>query len=290
MIVIPPAGQGWQQTSTIEGKKLIDAWVKANEPTFFAEFGPPGWHAFVGFTKEFGRSTSVLNGGSTISGQVVNNHLSRPPDTAFYNGAPFPHTTPWVGLNADGGQGEAIYVQRTDNGAFIIPGVPPGNYQLAVLDDNLDLVFDFKSITVNADGSCATPNGSCNVGNVPAFEWFSQLWLSVFNDENENGFWDGDEVAIPETATAIQWRDGTLYQGFPTDGEGSRPSTRSFPSSTGWWPKWTLPIKRPPAPPSCRMPAGPSPDGSLVLRRPAQSAAPAGEWRSALIAWRPARC
>lgn len=40
IIVTPPAG--WTQTSTIEGSPVIDAWVKANEPPYFAEFGLPG--------------------------------------------------------------------------------------------------------------------------------------------------------------------------------------------------------------------------------------------------------
>ncbi|MEA2000512.1 MAG: hypothetical protein U9N84_01295, partial [Actinomycetota bacterium] len=37
IIAVPPTGQGWQQTSTIEGTKVIDAWVEADEPPFFAE-------------------------------------------------------------------------------------------------------------------------------------------------------------------------------------------------------------------------------------------------------------
>ena len=47
--IVPPAGSDWIQTSTIEGSHVIDAWVKANEPSFFVEFGPPGHHVFVGF-------------------------------------------------------------------------------------------------------------------------------------------------------------------------------------------------------------------------------------------------
>ncbi len=39
----------WVQTSTIEGTKLLDAWVKANEPAFFGEFGPPGPHVSIGY-------------------------------------------------------------------------------------------------------------------------------------------------------------------------------------------------------------------------------------------------
>lgn len=230
VIAIPPAGQGWQQTSTIEGKKVIDAWVKANEPIFFAEFGPPGWHAFIGFTKEFNSIPPPTGGtAATIEGTVVNNHLSRPPDTAFYDGAIPPHTTPWVGLNANGGLGPAIYVKRTSDGAFSIPNVPPGDYQLAVFDDNMDLIFNFLGVTVNPNGSCATPSGSCNLGNVPTFDWFAKLWTGVFDDADQDGMWDAGERGIPEIPVNIRWRDGTLYQSFPTDSEGLAPFDEVFP-------------------------------------------------------------
>ena len=53
IMAVPPIGSDWQQTSTIEGTKVIDAWVKANEPPFFAEFGPPGYHVFIGFVEPF---------------------------------------------------------------------------------------------------------------------------------------------------------------------------------------------------------------------------------------------
>jgi large repetitive protein len=229
-ISIPPAGQGWQQTTTIEGTKLIDAWVKANEPPFFAEFGPPGWHVFVGFTKEYNKIPAATGGvAATISGQVVNNHLSRPPATAFYDGAPPPHTTPWVGLNANAGIGPGLYVGRTEDGAFTIPNVPPGDYQLAVFDDNLDLIFNFLGVTVNADGSCSTPNGDCNLGTVPTFDWFTKIWGFVFDDVNENGIWDSGEKGIPEMPVNLRWRDGSMYQSFPTDSEGYAPFDEVFP-------------------------------------------------------------
>jgi hypothetical protein len=51
--IVPPVGGGWHQTSTIEGTKTIDAWVKANEPSYFQEFGPPGHHVFIGFVQDF---------------------------------------------------------------------------------------------------------------------------------------------------------------------------------------------------------------------------------------------
>ncbi|MEW6569801.1 MAG: hypothetical protein AB1390_01300 [Nitrospirota bacterium] len=252
VIVVPPnavedppgsnnwVSPNWQQTTTIEGTKVIDAWVKANEPPFFQEFGPPGWHVFVGFVRPSIDATA-LTGGQTISGQVVNLHLSRPPDYDFFNGAPFSHTTPWVGLNDLAvGEGRMVYAQRANSdGTFSIHNVPPGNYQLVVWDDNLDLLIAFHGVTVTATG-CNTPGGSCNLGDVPVFQWFTRQEHWVFNDDNGdnvvdptdgNGIWDqsAGEGGMPEQAINLRWRDGTLYQSFPTDTEGFVPFDEIFP-------------------------------------------------------------
>lgn len=217
----------WTQTSTIEGTKIIDAWVKANEPPYFQEFGPPGWHVFIGFVNA-GPNTpyvdnTVLTGGGTISGQVVNMHMSRPPDYSFYNGAPFVHTTAWVGLNQGvAGVGRGLFAQRTNSdGTFSIPNVPPGDYQLVVWDDALDVIFAFHSITV--DG------GDLALGDIPVFQWFTRLEHHVFNDANENGFRDPGESGIFNQAVNLRWRDGTLYQSAATDTEGFVPFDQVFP-------------------------------------------------------------
>ena len=49
--VDPPAGQDWQQVTTIEGTKTIDVWIRPNEPPFLVEFGPPSFHVFFGFVR-----------------------------------------------------------------------------------------------------------------------------------------------------------------------------------------------------------------------------------------------
>jgi len=77
----PPAGQGWLQTTTIEGTKGIDAWVKANEPSLLVEFGVPTTHVFVGFVKRF-IDAAASTAASASSGEVVKFHMSRPPDIA----------------------------------------------------------------------------------------------------------------------------------------------------------------------------------------------------------------
>ena len=229
---VPPVGQDWIQTLTIEGTKTIDAWVKANEPPYFAEFGPPGPHVAIGFVQPT-NDTTVLTGGSVLSGQVVNLHLSRPPDFSFHAGAPFAHTTPWVGLNLGAaGAGRGVYAQRCNpDGTFDIPNVPPGDYQLVIWDDNLDLVFAFHTVIVNPDGSCNTPTGSCNFGEVPVFQWFTRQEHWVFNDDNGDGFWDtgAGEMGMPEQNINLRWRDGTIFQAFPTDRDGFVPFDQVFP-------------------------------------------------------------
>lgn len=222
---------GWQQTATIEGTKVIDAWVKAGEPPYFAEFGPPGFHAFIGFVKEF---NSLPAGGTTaLSGTIVNQHMSRPPDYAFYNGGCFGHTTPWVGLNemTGGVPGKGLFAAPTNgNCEFSIPNVPPGSYQLAIWDSALDLIFGFHGITINEDGSCVTPNGDCNLGEVPVFQWFHRSEHRAFDDLNANGMWDDNEGPTAlETGFNLRWRDGTIYQGNVSDGLGAFAFDQVFP-------------------------------------------------------------
>lgn len=224
--VVPPAGQGWSQTSTIEGTKTIDAWVKANEPPFFTEFGPPGPHVFVGFVRQF-KNTAVLSGGARVTGQVRKIHNSRPPDFAFYTGTDAPGC--WVGLNeaALAGSNGLYAAPCNADSTFEITGVPAGSYQLAVWDTNLDLIFANVPITVDADIN-GTPI-DLDLVDVPVFTWFGQFKSSVFNDQNQNGFWDVGEAPLPEQVVNLRFRDGSLYQSIPTDLNGEAPFEEVFP-------------------------------------------------------------
>ena len=231
---------GWHQTSTIEGKKVIDAWVKANEPQYFLEFGPPGHHVFIGYVKEF-TDTDALSGGTTLTGTVTNLHNSRPPDFTFFSAQPVPGC--WVGLNDLAvGVGVGVYSAPCDeNSAFSIPNVPPGNYQLAVWDQNLDYIIALIGITVNADGTCQTPTGSCDFVEVPIFSWFGRLESTVFFDRDGDGFRDcvtpdcsdltQDDVGLQADSSAVnlRFRDGTVYQSFPIDTTGAAPFDEVFP-------------------------------------------------------------
>ncbi len=237
IIMIPPSGSNWVQTSTIEGTKVIDAWVKANEPAFFVEFGPPGPHVFVGFIK------STTNGGfeplatlpgtprATISGTVTDMHMSRPPAFEFFSGRPLPDC--WVALNDMSiGLGKGIYAEPCGAVSdFAIADLPPGSYELAIFDANLDAVFAKLGFTVDPITGTCNGGNSCDFGEVPVFNWFARLNTGVFNDQDQNGFWDPNEVGIGPESQSVQlrWRDGTIYQGFPTDNEGFAPFDEMFP-------------------------------------------------------------
>ena len=233
VITSPPlnAGEQWSQTSTIEGTKVIDAWVKAGEPPFFTEFGPVGVHVFVGFVSPERTAAANTGGPHTVSGAVTNFHMSRPPNQTLWDSesyAALAHTRPWVGLNSNAGIGANIAaVQATVNddgtATFEIPNVPDGDYQLVVWDSYLDQVIAYRTVTQ------ADLDAGGDVGNVPVFNWFARIENHVFLDEDEDGIMDPGEAPIPEQAVNVRWRDGSVYQSFPTDLEGFVPFDQVFP-------------------------------------------------------------
>ena len=224
--IVPPTNQGWKQVTTIEGNKTIDAWPKANEPRYMVEFGPSFPHVFMGFVKQFNTipapGVGQLTG--TITGQVVNGHLGRPPDLTFSDGHPWPGC--WVGLNTIGlgATSQGLYAAPCNaDSTFSIPNVPPGMWQLVLFDEFLDNIIGFRTVIVPSTG------GSVDLGKVQVLSWFARQDHYVFNDINQNGQRDQGEPGIPEQAINLRNRDGTIYQSFPTDAEGYVPFDEVFP-------------------------------------------------------------
>lgn len=219
--VIPPVAQGWIQTTTIEGKKTIDAWVEADEPIFFQEFGPAGPHTLFGFLREF--NNLPVGGTESVSGEIVSLHNSRPPDYTFYPGAPVPNC--WVGLNEVVGGVARIGVAAqpcNSDSTFSFSGLDEGIYQLVIWDEALDYVFGSRTMRV--------PEDAGDLGKVMVFAWFGRLENLVFFDEDEDGFRDdNEEYVLAEQNINIRFRDGTIYQAMPTDLGGEAPLEEVFP-------------------------------------------------------------
>ena len=190
--ILPPEGEGWVQTTTIEGKPVIDAWVGANEPDRLFEFGPALWHIFMGFVKEFDSLDQLpnpLGAMGTLRGRVVYGHMSRPPRSPIYPGVPVPDA--WVALNALT-TGSGVYAAACEpNSFFTIENIPPGEYQLVTWDKNLDAIIGFRLFTIPATG------GVVDMGDVITLPWFGTLEGSIFGDFDEDGFRDPGEPGLP---------------------------------------------------------------------------------------------
>lgn len=242
---------GWIQTSTIEGTKTIDAWVKANEPKIFIEgFGQGFNHVAFGFLKVSPAGESQIAGQSvkvlpwnlpstdpdyvnrsaysgSISGTVRLNHFSRPPNLQGYFPGPAVDKC-WVGLNMPvvqpGIQPSGVYAAPCNpDGSFTINNVPPGTYQLVYWDEPLDFLFGFRTVTV---GTTALA-----LGDVLAFRWFGSLEGSVFFESaaTQNGYRDAGEAGIPNQAVNLRFRDGSIYQATATDLTGKYQFEEVFP-------------------------------------------------------------
>jgi len=252
----PPASEpSWVQTSTIEGTKIIDTWIKANEPAYFLEFGNKGPHAFIGFTRP---ETTCLGAAPcqvaappagtalhSITGFVSLQHDPRPPlpmlsvNSNSVNG--MSHTRAWIGLNSEAGTGPSYVTMPADQetGEFTIPNVPDGTYQIVVWDKYLDELISYFTVTVAGnDVDLSTEQVMGKLG-IPA--WFTRSEHYVFLDDGcpdgnggfagvaEDGIRQPCEVGLPDQNLNIRFRDGTVNIGFPTDTTGYLPFDEAFP-------------------------------------------------------------
>jgi hypothetical protein len=255
-------GEDWHQTSTIEGTKGIDAWVKNNEPAGFYEFGPPGYHVFYGFVNA--GNSGCLQGqnadgscvgmgsaatGKAITGRIVAAHDARPPALTIDQGPPVPQC--WVALN-DTATSQGLYTAPCKkDSTFTIPNVLPGTYQVVVWDEPLDTIIGFNTVTV-ADTAVA-------MGDVTQLNWFGRYQGRVFQDidgtglpyfvskydrpyvyvnpitgveeERQQSFKAGDlKPALGAgIASNIRFRDGSIYQSTTTKDDGTFAFTEVFP-------------------------------------------------------------
>lgn len=225
----PDDGKTYIQTTTIEGTPLVDAWVGADNPELLVEFGPAFNHIFIGFvTPDELPGFRPLEQGEvfgTIEGQVVNNHLTKPPLLQGFTGHPVPDCL--VALNELGGGGLIAQECNADS-TFTFDNVPPGSYQLVTWDKSLDYIIGFFSVSVPSTGGVVKA-GDPLTGEVPIFAWFNNLEGNVFFDDDGDGFRDIGEAGVFDQAVNLRYRDGTIYQATTTDLSGDYSFNEVFP-------------------------------------------------------------
>jgi hypothetical protein len=228
--VIPPDGSGWVQTTTIEGKHEIDAWLEEGHSGYSTEEGFQQAAVWFGFVREcqFGNTsddcTSATADMSGKKGLITGTARSISLDDesgVIQLGNPV--VSPYIALNNIGGNDEQVYTGRGNpDGTFTIPNVPAGLYQLVVWDLPLDHIIQFFTVEVPKD-NCGGNLRPCTVdiGDIGVPRWFGKIRGTVYIDDNENGIRDAGEVSLPFQDLDTRFKDGTIQYTAFADGGGN---------------------------------------------------------------------
>ncbi|RJQ08484.1 MAG: pectin esterase [Bacillota bacterium] len=221
---VPPDGTGWIQTTTIEGTKVIDAWIEEGSTGYLTEEGFPAPLVWIGFVRpmEFpvpGPAGTV----GTITVQVrtiveFETTLRQEPNPPLAMGDPVDR--PWVALTDIGSNDQQVYTGRGDRyGRITIPNVPAGLYQLAVWDDPLDYIISFRTVQVPDPRTGAwhvtLSDDPVNYpGQVAIPRWFGWIRGKVFRDADANTLFETDpavpDEGIPDVEVLTRFKDGSI--------------------------------------------------------------------------------
>ncbi|NJM40858.1 MAG: hypothetical protein HC853_08835, partial [Anaerolineae bacterium] len=225
---IPPNGQTWYRTTTLEGGPGWDVWPQENNSGYETEIiigGEAQPEIPMGFVKPTSCTTNPLapvscptaTGG--ITGTVWSVKTYFPPVGGLFFGGNGGSSTngvaldkrvanPLVALGALQGGDQTVWMGRGNtNGTFTIQNVPNGNYVLTVWDTNQLQLLDFKQVTV-------TGGQVTNAGDIMVAHWFGIIEGYIFVDTNENGIKDAGEFGIPNYALTLRKRDNALVDQF----------------------------------------------------------------------------
>ncbi|MFL9988588.1 Ig-like domain-containing protein [Paraburkholderia sediminicola] len=248
------AGEKWVQVSTLEGGKPVDTFVKAGEPSYWQEFGAPGFHSFIGFVnpdrvKATSAALCAAQPGSTanpcpntVKGVISSLHMDRPPaanlnDSCATNRqgagpadaacrATFQQTTCYVSLNTVGGTGQNVgYTECDANGNFTLNNIPDGTHELVIWDQWLDQIIAMQAVTLPD----ATQGHNVSLPHIPVFSWFTRVEQSAYMDLNKNGVRDPGEPGLSKVPLRIRFRDGSVSNFLSTDGNGVAVMNELFP-------------------------------------------------------------
>jgi hypothetical protein len=229
LMVTPPDGTDFIQTTTLEGNHDWDTWIMEGATgldTEFAVAGEPFPAVIFGYAP--GNVNTMAPGTGTITGVVDAVKVYVPANTGVATGG-----TIWGGLNggkvdgpivdpvialSDLGRGDTlVWSGRGDaSGRFTIPNVPDGTYTLTWWDEPQNYILDLQQVTVSG-------GEVVDMGILPLTGWWTHYDGYVFNDANRNGVmdWadaDGDacpdpgegELGVPNYTLTMRRRDNTL--------------------------------------------------------------------------------
>jgi hypothetical protein len=228
-------GEEWLQTNTLDGGKPHEAFIKPNEPGYFQEFGPGGFHVSIGFAnpaiinaRKAAYCGSAANSGglcnATLNVQVTNNHMSRTPDQRTFSSETYDHysfTNCYVSVGPADGEDFAFQKCNPD-GTASFTGMPTGVYKITVFDQWNDIMLDGLVGTVTIDGDMVTKV-------FPVTQWRTNLFTRTFIDQNGDGVSQETEPGLALVNTNIHYRDGSIGFFNNTDLNGYAGFNEVFP-------------------------------------------------------------
>ena len=244
-------GEQWLQTNTLDGQHPHDSFIRVNEPSYFQEYGPAGYHVAIGFANPAiinSRAKNVCAGAgspgtvgpcvNTIDGQVDVQRMSRTPDERLYASGSrdaLAWTQCWVSLGDPDGE-DFMFTSCDANGNFSFKNVPGGNWRLTLGDQWNDQIVDGLSTPANVGCVPTPPATTCtggisalHMGNIQVPQWQSNVYTKVCVDDNRNGICDSGEIGIPLIYTAVHFRDGHNSNSDLSDFDGVVNFNEEFP-------------------------------------------------------------
>ncbi|ADI28857.1 choice-of-anchor D domain-containing protein [Methylotenera versatilis] len=222
-------GEEWLQTNTLDGGKAHEAFIKPNEPGYFQEFGPGGYHVAIGFANpkiinnRKAAYCASLDCSHTLNVSVANTHMSRTPDQRTFSTHSYDHygfTTCYVSVGP--ADTEDFAFQKCDaDGKVTFTGMPNGTYKLTVFDQWNDIMLDGLVSTVVVNGDTTK--------EFPVTQWRTNLYTRTFIDTNGDGVSQEDEPGLPLVSTNIRYRDGSFGFFNSTDLKGYAGFNEVFP-------------------------------------------------------------
>jgi len=238
-------GEEWLQTNTLDGTKPIEAFIKPGEPNYFQEFGPGGYHVYVGFAnadiinKRKASVCATQDCTATLNGQVTGLHMSRTPDERVYstgNYDTYSYTQCYASLGAPDAA-DFAFAKCDGDGKFTFKNVPAGNLKVTVFDQWNDILVDGLStpVVVNSTNVDSSTNTHCSgtplVCNyeIAVTQWRTNLYGRVFLDQNGDGVSQADEPGLPLVSYNVKMRDGSYFGFNATDLNGYASFNETFP-------------------------------------------------------------
>ncbi len=224
-------GEEWLQTNTLDGGKPHEAFIKPNEPGYFQEFGPGGFHVAIGFAnpkiindRKAGFCATAQGGcNSTLTVNVSNNHMARTPDQRTFSSGNYDHygfTNCYVSVGPADAE-DFAFQKCSPDGKVTFTGMPSGTFKISVFDQWNDIMLDglVGSVTVNGN----------TTKDFPVTQWRTNLSTRTFIDANGDGVSQDGEPGLALVSTNIRYRDGSFGFYNNTDLNGFAGFNEVFP-------------------------------------------------------------